>query len=401
MLGVLVRNGYRAFSAACVFFLSSWEALPGGGQAQAARPGPESWRLIHKAVTPALKKIPPKVRAEPVKEKKKPPAPGPARRTAVLKAVKKGAASDAAPPPSSAENKIAAPAPKPPAKAQPPAEPTDSDQLARWEAKVEWPGEPAAPIEAPPMAPQGAAEPARGDAGGFEAPLTVPEKAPAATPAGAPSRAGAEPAPGEPDLVRPRAEQMRPTDRESGFYMGGAVGGHLRMPSANSVDGAQLTAATDPGLTLSASLGHVWANGLRAEGEVLYARANLDDIRVTDPGRIAGLGTGNFAAQGKQVLFAMMVNTAYGFSTGNTFVPFVLGGVGAARRSLDGVRAGGIAIRNVHEWALAYQAGAGVRAAVSDGLSADVRYRYLGIKGGGAFDGGGSHTVALGATATF
>ena len=78
-----------------------------------------------------------------------------------------------------------------------------------------------------------------------------------------------------------------------------------------------------------------------------------------------------------------------------------MGGVGAAYQFLKDAQAGGIAIPGVNDWALAYQAGAGINIGLAGNVSAELSYRYLGMADGDHFKACRTHTVAVGTKALF
>ena len=78
-----------------------------------------------------------------------------------------------------------------------------------------------------------------------------------------------------------------------------------------------------------------------------------------------------------------------------------MGGVGAVYQFLRDAQAGGVAIPGVNDWALAYQAGAGINIGLVGNVSAELSYRYLGMADGDHFKAGRTHTVAVGAKALF
>ena len=197
------------------------------------------------------------------------------------------------------------------------------------------------------------------------------------------------------------AELAPPVARTGGTYVSVDVGLSFGDNVAAKVSGSRFEASGFTGFRAQGAAGYGWASGLRAEGEVSYDKANLETLRVIDPGTVPGLGSGVFAAEGRVSSVALMANLAYDVDTGTWFSPFLLGGIGGARVALEGVRAGTVAIPDASDWKLAYQAGAGASVAAGQ-WSMRLGYRYVGTAGGGVVDSdGGRHAFTLGAAYRF
>jgi opacity protein-like surface antigen len=198
----------------------------------------------------------------------------------------------------------------------------------------------------------------------------------------------------------PPESSLEEEQGKSGFYIAARIIGIDKAPSVQAVNGSNLNVKPKIGYAVAGAIGYDWG-GFRGEGEVLYAKANLDQIDVNDPGTITGLSAGSFAAEGSQTYAGMLLNGAYDFQNDTGIVPFIMGGVGAVYQSLKDAKAGGIAIPDVSDWALAYQAGAGINIGLVGNVSAELSYRYLGMADGEYFKAGKTHTVAVGAKALF
>ena len=74
---------------------------------------------------------------------------------------------------------------------------------------------------------------------------------------------------------------------EPGLYAEIGLGGALYEDIHGSVAGIPAVGETDPGIATSAALGYRFANGIRLQGEFLYAQANLKALRF--PAAIASL----------------------------------------------------------------------------------------------------------------
>jgi opacity protein-like surface antigen len=138
-------------------------------------------------------------------------------------------------------------------------------------------------------------------------------------------------------------------DAKTGFVMGAAVGVKLNEAVA----------------------------GLRLEGEVSYRENNLG-------GRHSTTVTGTFAGphDGNVSTFALMANAWYDVDFGMGFTPYLGGGVGWGRSNADGFFRGvwatsGNIRYDFEESGFVWQAGAGVKYPIADGVTLGVEYRYF------------------------
>jgi len=109
------------------------------------------------------------------------------------------------------------------------------------------------------------------------------------------------------------------------------------------------------GWTVDAAVGHQVDSHFRVEGQLVYSDA---DAKI-----------GN----GRTKVFAGLANGIYDFDTGTMWKPYVGAGLGVGQVKLDGG-----AIRD-NDTGLAYQLLTGVAYPITDKLSAQVGYRYLGV----------------------
>lgn len=109
------------------------------------------------------------------------------------------------------------------------------------------------------------------------------------------------------------------------------------------------------GWTVGGAVGRQLDSHFRAEGELLYS----DDKAKVGNGRLK--------------VFAGLANGYYDFDTGTKLKPFVGAGVGVGQVKPDGG-----AIRD-DDTGLAYQLLTGVAYPITDKLSAQIGYRYLGV----------------------
>ena len=160
------------------------------------------------------------------------------------------------------------------------------------------------------------------------------------------------------------------------FYVSMDFGLSPSQSFSATPQGSAFSTSTHAGFHALAAGGYAWLNGFRAEGEIAYARAGVESITVTNGGTVTGLAAGTFDGDGSASSVAVMANAAYDIDIGYWIKPFVLGGVGGAWTSLDGLSAGTISIPDARAWALAYQAGLGAFVD-RDSVNLRVAYRYF------------------------
>jgi outer membrane protein OmpA-like peptidoglycan-associated protein len=147
----------------------------------------------------------------------------------------------------------------------------------------------------------------------------------------------------------------------SGLY--GTIGGGYNILRDADIDGSGIDtkAEFDGGWVFLGALGWGWGNGLRTELEFSGRRNEVD-------GATGKATTGDVDSQ------AIMFNVLYDFALGD-FVPYIGGGIGAARIHYDGIApVGGIV--NDHDWQFAYQGIIGVQYFFTPSFAvfADARY---------------------------
>lgn len=135
------------------------------------------------------------------------------------------------------------------------------------------------------------------------------------------------------------------------------------------------TIGTDRGYRFGGALGYQFNSVLGAEAEVAFGRVAIDTVTPDGGGPVDITGAGASAS-----LLTVMGNLTVGTEFG-AFRPYVAVGVGAARVGLDvpaGIGLGSGA--NDTDWALAFQALAGVDYAITDNISIGARFRFQHIR---------------------
>ena len=148
----------------------------------------------------------------------------------------------------------------------------------------------------------------------------------------------------------------------------------------------------DTGFGLHGAIGHSW-DGLRLEGEVSYRENDLDTFDITNVtlagvGSLSDIGNGDFS--GDVSALAFMANAWYDFNTGSPWKPFVGGGLGMARISINDASITALTLLGVpinladpipladdDDWVFAYQIGAGLGYEVTPTTTISLGYRFF------------------------
>lgn len=181
------------------------------------------------------------------------------------------------------------------------------------------------------------------------------------------------------------------------IYYGAHGGLNINHSADLELSGTTFDIDLDPGFAIGGFVGYEFGSGLRAEGELAY--------RLNDVETFTGIsGSGDVSS------FAFMANAFYDFDFGSSFVPYVGGGIGAARLSFSDAGVVGIPLVDGDDVVFAYQLGAGIGFQVSPRLTVTADYRYFATAdgefsataGGTVFDGEYSNsTILIGVRTTF
>ena len=206
-----------------------------------------------------------------------------------------------------------------------------------------------------------------------------------------------------------------------GPYVG--VGGSLSIldvadvtaPARDPYLPLNVDATTKNGFAVRGMAGYAFPSGLRVEAEIDYRRHGTDKIDVKSSGGLVKLavdqavaagtlpqGTtyaalpapikanvengvkGTQPASGAFSMLAFMANVDYDFDMGSPWKPYVGGGIGVARISLDAESASGSSFVDDSDTVFAYQVGAGIgyEFPLPEGRSVTVSldYRYFGTQ---------------------
>jgi OmpA-OmpF porin, OOP family len=208
----------------------------------------------------------------------------------------------------------------------------------------------------------------------------------------------------EPALAQPEGGPYLEAHLGYGFPEQVDVDGEAEVPLLGTL-GFDGDIELDDAYVLGGALGYGLALGpgagrLRLEANVSWRENDLD--------RLEAEGF-DVEGDGELGLLVGLVNAYYDLDLGLPLRPYVGGGVGAARVSVD-VDAGDLLDADDEGWAFAWDLAAGLGYEVVDGLELTGGYRYLrvegtdfGIGGGGELDVDhyASHEVLLGLRYTF
>ena len=144
--------------------------------------------------------------------------------------------------------------------------------------------------------------------------------------------------------------------------------------SASGTDGIDtVTAAAeldfDGGYVLGGAIGYTMEK-VRIEGEISYQKNDTDSItikRVTLNGVDQGL-SGSIPVNSDVSIFTFLVNGYFDFNNDSKFTPYLTAGIGMTN----------VEVESEDDTVFAYQVGAGVGFAMSETVTLDCRYRYLG-----------------------
>lgn len=149
-----------------------------------------------------------------------------------------------------------------------------------------------------------------------------------------------------------------------------AFGGYVMQPDLEFDDGTGAAdLSTDNGWAAGGAMGYDFGRP-RVEAEVTYRRNEADQL--SDP--VAG----TFDLNGNYSSLALMLNVLYDFENSSRFTPYIGVGAGAAWVYANDIAVKGFGtIIDDDDVQFAYQGIAGVKVAITTGLSLFVDYRYF------------------------
>ncbi|WP_137389109.1 outer membrane protein [Rhodoligotrophos defluvii] len=152
----------------------------------------------------------------------------------------------------------------------------------------------------------------------------------------------------------------------------------------------------DTGWLVGGNIGYEMGNGLRGEIEVSYMQAGNDKLKgtfyeIVDVDGDTFVDEFGVSAKAKDDLSATFVlaNLWYDFNMGGLFKPYIGGGVGVAFVD-QSLKVGGVKWIDDSTTNFAFQAGGGIKWALSEAIDLDLGYRFKGaldakLKDSGAY----------------
>ena len=170
-------------------------------------------------------------------------------------------------------------------------------------------------------------------------------------------------------------------------------------------DFARLTPSFDLlGLYGSGAVGVDLGSGLSFEAALSYQSSDVNKLTATGAGTFSGISISTEDVQGSVSALSLMANGTYAFADRRGISPYVMGGAGVSRISLNGLdEAGGNDPTDDSALTFAWQAGAGVTVPLTSSTSFDLGYRYFDASAADMDDDGvsftagfSSHTILIG-----
>jgi opacity protein-like surface antigen len=146
-----------------------------------------------------------------------------------------------------------------------------------------------------------------------------------------------------------------------GFYAGGTK---VQDISEDLADKIEVETSYSFGGMVGYTLRKIEGADVRFELEAAYRKNDADKWR-------------GFDLDGDVESLAVMFNTAVDFVNRTSLTPYVMGGIGGARVSLDDLEAMGITIIDDDDTVFAYQFGGGLAFNLTKSLVLDLGYRYF------------------------
>ena len=160
-----------------------------------------------------------------------------------------------------------------------------------------------------------------------------------------------------------------------GLYVSGYFGFAMASDSDltdSTVPGVTVNTEFDTGPALGAALGYDF-NKFRVEGEISYQKNDVSQIGSQ------GVLLNN---TGEVTAFSFLINGYYDFINSSAFTPYISAGLGFAQVEFNNLDISGLGFSgsNDEDTVFAYQVGIGLGYAVTEKITIDVRYRYIGTE---------------------
>ena len=166
-----------------------------------------------------------------------------------------------------------------------------------------------------------------------------------------------------------------PVYSAEGLYVSGYFGFAMASNSDltdSTVPGVTVNTEFDTGPALGAALGYDF-NKFRVEGEISYQKNDVSQIGSQ------GVLLNN---TGKVTAFSFLINGYYDFINKSAFTPYISAGLGFAQVEFNNLDISGLGFSgsNDEDTVFSYQVGIGLGYAVTEKVTIDVKYRYIGAE---------------------
>ena len=153
------------------------------------------------------------------------------------------------------------------------------------------------------------------------------------------------------------------------WYVAGAVGAGIPGDAKGNDANGWLETELGSGASVNAAIGYRLGR-LRIEGALSWARMDIDSWANRN---------GKARTAGKEFVLGVMANVWYDIDLGTALMPFVGGGLGAARVGGQLEEVNGVPgyYESEHNWVLAWQVGAGVSYEIGERTAVQFGWRHL------------------------
>ena len=158
-----------------------------------------------------------------------------------------------------------------------------------------------------------------------------------------------------------------------GLYLKGGAGFGFATEATNTGTNNNNDTEYELGYLMVGAIGIDLQNAIRLEAEMGYASSDLKSINGT--ANSTSLATSN--TSGSLSALTFMGNLAYEFKNESPFTPFLMGGVGLARVSLNEATAQGTQFADTNDWVFGMHVGGGLSLDLDEKWALEASYRYL------------------------
>ena len=160
-----------------------------------------------------------------------------------------------------------------------------------------------------------------------------------------------------------------------GLYVSGNFGFAMASDSDltnSTVPGTTINTEFDTGVAIGVALGYDFSK-FRVEGEMSYQKNDVSQI---------GSQGVFFNNTGKAVAFSFLINGYYDYINSSAFTPYISAGLGFTQIEFNDIDISGAGFSGSDDsdTVFAYQLGIGVGYSVTEKITIDVRYRYIGTE---------------------